>query len=135
MRRSGGSGYPETVNTLLWLLQLVLALAFAAFGLLMLTRPRETLLRTVPWVEDYPQTAVKAIGAFEVLGAIGIVVPAALGVATGIVPVAAIGLALVALGATVTHLLRSEQRAAIPPAALLAAAVLVAVGRLGPWPH
>jgi uncharacterized membrane protein len=122
------------VNGLLWILQLLLALAFVALGLLKLTRPRETLLRTLPWVEDFPQPVVKALGAVEVLGGLVLVIPAGLGFGGRLVPVAAIGLALVALGAVVTHVLRSERDRAAVPAVLLLGSVAVAAGRLGGWP-
>ncbi len=122
------------MNGLLWILQLLLALAFVTLGLLKLTRPRETLLRTLPWVEDFPQPVVKALGAVEVIGGLVLVFPAGLGVGTRLVPVAAIGLALIALGAVVTHLLRHERDRAAVPAVLLLGAVAVAAGRLGGWP-
>lgn len=122
------------MNAVLWLLQLLLGLAFLALGSLKLTRPREVLLRALPWVEDLPQGAVRAIGALEVLGALGVVLPAAVRAAPVLVPVAATGLALLALGAVATHLQRSERDRAVLPGVLLVVAVVVAAGRYGPWP-
>ena len=122
------------MSAVLWLLQIVLALVFLALGLLMVTRSRERLLAVAPWVEDYPEWAVTAIGVLELLGAAGVVLPAIFGVATGLVPVAAAGLVILMVGAVVTHLLRREPQRATGPAVLLIAALLVAVGRSGPWP-
>ncbi len=122
------------MDGLLWILTLLLALAFAVLGLLKLTRPREVLLRSVPWVEDFPQPAVRAIGAAELLGALAVLLPGALGLVPVLVPVAAVGLALLALGAVVTHLLRGERDRAVLPAVLLLAAAAVAAGRLTQWP-
>ena len=51
-----------------------------------------------------------------------------------LVPVAATGLAILCLGAIVTHLLRRERDQIAAPAALFVAAVVVALGRFGPWP-
>ena len=133
------------MNAVLWLLQIVLALAFLALGLLMLTRSRERLLRVAGWVEDFPEPVVRAIGALELLGAVGlvlpmllgaagVVLPGVLGVAGVLVPVAALGLAVILVGAITTHLLRGEQDEVGLPVALLVAAALVAAGRLSAWP-
>lgn len=117
------------MNTLLWLVQLLLALTFLAFGLLHLLRPRDKLLQVTPWVEDYPQTLVKAVGALELMGALGVVLPSALGTAPGVVVASAVGLGLISLGGVVVHLLRSERDRVALPAVLLVAAVFVAWGR------
>jgi hypothetical protein len=52
------------------------------------------MIAKTPYVEDFPQPVIKAIGAAEVLGAIGLVAPALSGIVPGIVPVAATGLTL-----------------------------------------
>jgi uncharacterized membrane protein len=122
------------VNAVLWLLQIVLALAFLALGLLMLTQSRERLLRVAGWVEDFPQPVVTAIGVLELLGAVGVVLPGVLGVAGVVVPVAALGLAVLLVGAIATHLLRGEQDEVAAPVLLLVAAAAVAAGRLSAWP-
>jgi len=122
------------VNAVLWLLQIVLALVFLALGLLMLTRSRERLLRVAGWVEDFPQWVVTTIGVLELLGAVGLVLPGVLGTAGVLVPVAALGLAVLLVGAITTHLLRGEQDEVGVPVALLIAAAVVAAGRLSAWP-
>ena len=122
------------MNAVLWVLQILLALAFLAFGLLMVTRSRERLLRVAGWVEDFPESVVTAIGVLELLGAVGVLLPAVLGVAGVIVPIAALGLAVLLVGAIVTHLLRGEQDEVAAPVALLIAAAVVAAGRLSAWP-
>ena len=122
------------MNAVLWLLQIVLALAFLALGLLMVTRSRERLLRVAGWVEDFPEWVVTAIGVLELLGAVGVVLPGVLGVAGVLVPVAALGLVVLLIGAIVTHLLRGEQDEVGMPVALLIAAAVVVAGRLSAWP-
>lgn len=79
-------------------------------------------------------TCVKAIGAFEVLAAVGLVLPAVLDIAPGLVPLAALGLVLLMAGAAVTRLRRHETKlvAVDPVYAVLAG--FVAWGRLGPEP-
>ncbi len=122
------------MNAVLWLLQILLALAFIALGLLKLTRSRERLLKVAGWVEDIPEPVVRLIGAFELLGAAGLVLPLLVGGAGAVVPVAALGLAVLLVGAVVTHLLRGEQDEVAAPVVLLIAAALVAAGRLSAWP-
>jgi uncharacterized membrane protein len=122
------------VSTVLWLLQIVLALAFLPLGLLKVTRSRQRLLRVQPWVEDYPEPVVTTIGVLELLGAVGVVLPAVVGVWTVLVPVAATGLAILLVGAVVVHLTRHEANRLAAPVALLVAAAAVALGRFGPWP-
>jgi hypothetical protein len=77
--------------------------------------------------------AVKGIGALEVLGALGLILPAALDIVPVLVPVAATGLALVMLGAAVTHARRNENQMIVVNVVLLALAVFVAWGRFGPY--
>lgn len=84
------------------------------------------------WVEDFSAGAVKAIGALEALGGVGLVLPAAVGIAPVMVPVAAVGLVLLMAGAIMTHIRRHEAKAIVVNVAYLALAVFVAWGRFGP---
>lgn len=121
--------WERTVSVVAWILQIVLALAFLAAGLTKLTRPRPALVGAgMAWVEDFPDSTVKTVGALEVLGAVGLVLPAVVGVATWLVPVAAIGLALTMAGAVVVHVRRRET--VLPPLVLGVAAAVLAVTRL-----
>ncbi len=122
------------MNAVLWLLQILLALAFVALGLLMLTRSRERLLKVAGWVEDFPEPVVRTIGALELLGAAGLLLPLLVPGAGAVVPIAALGLAVLLVGAVVTHLLRREQDEVATPVVLLIGAALVAAGRLSAWP-
>jgi uncharacterized membrane protein YphA (DoxX/SURF4 family) len=66
------------METLLWILQIALALVFLAAGVPKLFLSREQLAPKMKWVEDSTDTQVKLIGAAEVLAAIGLILPAAL---------------------------------------------------------
>jgi len=122
------------MNIALWVLTSLLAVAFLASGLSKIVRQREAMIAKTPYVEDFPQGAVRLIGAVEVLGALGLVLPAIFDVATTLVPLAAIGLAAIMIGAVVVHLRRGEGLAAAAPALVLAVlSALVAWGRLGSW--
>jgi uncharacterized membrane protein len=122
------------MSAVLWLLQLVLALVFMALGLLMVTRSREQLMPVLPWVEDFPEPVVTAVGVLELLGAACLVLPGVFGAWTVLVPVAATGLGILLVGVIVEHVTRRETGRLPGPVALLVAAAAVAVGRFGPWP-
>jgi hypothetical protein len=117
------------MNVLLWIGQGLLAAAYLAGGGIKMIQPREKLAKTMGWVEDYSPGAVKAIGAVEVLGAIGVVLPWATGIATVLTPLAAAGLAIVQILAAVVHVRRKENKSLPVNAILFLLAALVAIGR------
>ena len=113
----------------LWIVQGLLAVAFLGAGATKLSQPKEKLLKNMPWVEDFSQPAVRLIGAAEVLGAIGVVLPALTGVLPWLTPLAALGLVLLMVGAAHTHLRRKEYGNVAINAVLLVLAAFVAYGR------
>jgi hypothetical protein len=84
------------------------------------------------WAADVTDGQFRTIGLLEVLGAAGLVLPAALGVAPGLTAVAALGLALTMVGAIHTHVRMGEADRLAPAVVLLVLALLVAVERFGP---
>ncbi len=121
------------MNVALWIVAGLLAVAFLASGATKLVQPKAKLVASgMPALEDFSAGAIEAIGALELLAAVGLILPAALGIAPVLVPLAAVGLVLMMVGATITHLRRHEVQAIVVPLALLAMAALVAWGRLGP---
>ncbi|MFG6198384.1 DoxX family protein [Nonomuraea sp. JJY05] len=122
------------MNVVLWIIASLLALAFLAAGLMKLSQPKEKLAASgLAWTEDFSAGAVKGIGALEALAAIGLVVPAALGIVPVLTPLAAAGLVIVMIGAAVTHARRKEYQGIIANAVLLLLAAVVAWGRFGPY--
>ena len=121
------------MNAVLWIVAGVLALAFLAAGLTKLTQPSEKLAATMGWVQDFSPRTVKAIGALEVLAAIGLILPAALDIVPVLVPLAAVGLVLLMIGAAITHARRTEAPMIAINVVLLVLAVVVAWGRFGPY--
>ena len=108
----------------------LLALAFIATGLLKLTQPKAVAYeRGLKWVEDFSQGQINLIGVVEILGAIGLILPWALNVLPILTPIAAVGLAIVMLGAAYTHLRRGENPMIIVNLVLFALALFVAWGR------
>jgi tellurite resistance protein TehA-like permease len=122
------------VNTVLWMLQVLLALAFGLAGLAKLVRSREALEPRMPWVSAFPTWAVTSIGAAEVAGSAALVLPGALGIVTVLVPVAAGCLAVLMLGAVATHLVRKEPPEAVPATVLMVLATVLAATRGTGWP-
>ena len=122
------------MNVVLWIIAGLLALAFLAAGAMKLAQPRAKLAESgMAWAGDYGDGAVKAIGALEVLGALGLILPAVFDVAPILVPIAAAGLALLMVGAVVVHLRRGESKAIGAPLVLAVLALVVAVLRFGPY--
>lgn len=123
------------MNVVVWVLQILLAVAFLASGTLKLVRPREQLAGAgMGYVEDFTDGPIKTIGALEVLAAIGLILPAVTGVAPVLVGLAAFGLALLMIGAIVVHSRRHEPQPIVVNSVLLVLAVVVAWARLGPYP-
>ncbi|MDV6271467.1 DoxX family protein [Rhodococcus globerulus] len=122
------------MNIALWIVAGLLALVFVAAGASKVVGKREKMIEKTPYVQDFPQWAVRAIGVAEVLGAIALIVPAFIGSVAVLVPIAAVALALVMVGAVVTHLRRGEGISAAAPAIVLALlALFVAWGRFGTY--
>jgi uncharacterized membrane protein len=121
------------MNVVLWIIAGLLAVAFGAAGLMKLTQPKEKLAPKMAYVEDFSAGAIKAIGAVEVLAALGLILPAVLDIAPVLVPLAALGLVITMVGAAVVHARRGEHQAIVPNVVLLVLAAVVAWGRFGPY--
>jgi uncharacterized membrane protein YphA (DoxX/SURF4 family) len=122
------------MNLALWIVAIVLAVVFAGSGLMKLLVPKDKLATSGQgWAQDVSSTNIRLIGLAEILGAIGIVLPAALHIAPILVPLAAVGLALVMVGAAVVHARRNEPLNIAVNVLLIALAIFVAWGRFGPY--
>ena len=111
------------MNISLWVLQVLLALAFLAHGLMFLFPPEaivEQMNASLPrWFQLF-------LGVAEVLAAIGLTLPGLTGVKPWLVPCAAVSIMVVLISATVYHLIRGEISSAITTLVLLAIATAVA---------
>jgi len=122
------------MNVALWIIAGLLAVGSLAGGAMKLVQPKEKLAASGwGWVEDFGGGTVKAIGALEILAAVGLILPAALDIVPILVPLAAVGLVLLMIGATITHLRRNEAKTIVVNLALLVLAGVVAWGRFGPY--
>ncbi len=117
------------MNIILWILQILLALAFGMAGFMKLTQPKEKLGAQMPWVNDFSQGNVRIIGLLEVLAALGLILPALTGILPILTPLAAVGLVFVMIGAMITHLRRKENPMMGVNLVLLLLAAFVAYGR------
>ena len=118
------------MNLALWISAGLAAALLAASGLGKLTTPHARLIERFAWVQDFPDPAVKGIGLVDLIGAIGLIVPAAVNIAPGLVPIAAAGVVVLMIAAIVVHVRRSERP--VINVALLLLAAFVAWGRFGP---
>jgi uncharacterized membrane protein YphA (DoxX/SURF4 family) len=122
------------MNTLTWVLQILLAVVFASAGLLKLVRPRAELANTLgSWVDDFPAPLLKPLGLAELLTAAGLVLPLWMGVLPMVTPVAAIGVVVIMVGAAIVHTRRSEYANLAVNLVIVALAVLVAWLRIAAY--
>ncbi|MEU2773408.1 DoxX family protein [Streptomyces sp. NPDC007162] len=110
-----------------WILAGLLALVHLYGGGLKAVRSREGLRPMMAWVDDLPMAAVRAIGAVEVLGALGLVLPPLTGIAPWLAAVAAAGFVLLQLGAIRVHVRMGDRQLALNGGLLIAAAVTCAL--------
>src|SRR5688572_33444213 len=120
---------PNTV--LLWVLQLLLALAFLAHGWLFLAPPADVAAQMNA---SLPRWFQLFLGVAEIAAAVGLVLPGATGVLPWLVGWAAGGIMIVMVSATAYHLVRGEITSAAITLLLLVMATYVAYRR-GAWPR
>lgn len=123
------TGGTRSLRFVLWITQLLLALMFGMSGWMKSTYPIETLNMYAPWTTDVPLALVRFIGYAELLGALGVVLPAATRVKPGLTALAAALLTLTMVFAFGFHLARGEAHAVTMPLLLGLLAAFVAWGR------
>ncbi|MEV0328771.1 DoxX family protein [Micromonospora echinospora] len=122
------------MNVALWAIAGLLAAVFLVIGGIKLARPKEQLLANgMEALAPLPPGLIKFIGAAEVLAAFGLILPGLLDIAPVLVPLAAVGLLVIMVGAVVTHALRREVGPVLRNVVLVALLVLVVWGRFGPY--
>jgi uncharacterized membrane protein len=118
------------MDTALWILQVLLALAFVAAGLNHATQ-RDKASGRMAWMLAVPKPLMTTIGVLELAGAAGLVLPPATGIALWLTPLAAGLLTMVLLFAAVFHLRRDGEGVnAAMNLVLGALTAFVAYGRL-----
>lgn len=114
----------------LWTLQIVLALMFLGAGIMKSTQPIDVLAQNMPWVGYSPAALVRFVGISELLGAVGLVVPAATRLLPWLTPLAAAGFVTIMALAIPMHAVHGELGGIPVNLVLGALAAFVAVGRV-----
>ncbi len=122
------------MNVALWIVAGLLAAVFLLAGTNKLLIPQEKLAKAPGggWVNDFSPGFVKSLGALEILGAVGLILPAALNIAPVLVPLATVGLAAIMVGAANVTARRHEPKHVLVDLVYLALIIFVAWGRFGP---
>ena len=114
-------------GAVLWVIQGLLAALFLFAGGFKLALPLAALAKVSP----LPAVFLKFIGACEVTGALGLILPGLLRIRTGLTPLAAAGLVIIMTGATVVTLATQSVAPAVLPFVVGILAAAVALGRGG----
>ena len=123
------------MNVVLWVIAVLLGVAFIGAGAMKALRPKDQLAASgMGWTDDYSAGAVKAIGVLEILAGIGLILPAAVDILPVLVPLAALGLAIIMAGAAVVHARRKEYPVIGANVLIFLLAAVVVWGRFGPYP-
>jgi uncharacterized membrane protein YphA (DoxX/SURF4 family) len=118
------------MNILLWIIQVLLALLFLFAGGTKLVLPVEVLnAMGSPNQVHLPGLLLKLVGLFEVLGALGLILPGLFRTKTGLTPLAAAGLVIIMIGAVVLTIIGDGIAMAIFPLVVLFLVAFVAYGR------
>jgi len=116
------------MNSVVWIIQIVLALLFLVIGGLKVVLPLPALQRIVHLAKRFP-TPMRLIGMSELLGVIGLLAPGLTGIEPWLTVAAALGLTIILIGALVVHLRTREFSRLGLPGLMLGFALFVAVGR------
>jgi hypothetical protein len=115
----------KKISLLLWTAQVLLAALFIFAGWAKLTLPAEAMRGPVP----LPVGFLRFIGAMEILGAFGLLLPGLLRIRRELTPLAGIGLLIIVTSATVITLIGGQVGPAVLPFAAGVIAALVVYGR------
>lgn len=110
-----------------WVLSGLLALVNLMAGGMKILKPHGGA-RPMPTLDDFTDAQVRWIGVAEVLGAVGLILPALTGVAAFLTPVAGLGIAVIQSLAIVAH--RKHGEAFVPNVVMLVVALAIVVFRL-----
>jgi putative oxidoreductase len=117
-------------NVGLWVAQIVLAAVYAMAGSMKLSQPIDALVAAgMAYAGDFPELLTRFIGASELLGALGIILPAATRILPRLTPLAALGFSVIQVLAMILHASRGEFGILPMNAILLALSLFVFWGR------
>ncbi len=119
------------MNVFLWIVAGLTAAAFVMAGAMKIVQGKKVEEKGMAWARHYSDRGIRGIGAAEVAGALGLILPAVTGIATWLVAAAAVGLVIVMAGAVRRHVVDGEGLKGSMPALVLGVlALIVALGRI-----
>lgn len=113
-----------------WIVSGVLALLYLFAGVQKSFLPEDRIMKNFPYTETTGLRVTRVVGVLEILGAIGLILPALTGILPILSALAAIGLALIQVGAIIVHVRRNEFASLPMNVVLLLLAAFIAVVRL-----
>lgn len=116
------------MTTALWVVQGLFAVLFLPAGIVKAFLPLPTVKKGFPWANHVPPGLTRFIGGAELLGALGLILPALTGILPWLTIAAAIGFVLVMLCAAVFHASRREYSAISVNVVLMGLSLFVAIG-------
>ncbi len=116
------------MNIALWASQIILAIIFLMAGSMKTFQPLDKLAQTMDWVKSSPPLT-RFIGIVEILGVLGLILPAATRILPWLTPIAAIGLAIIMVLAIGFHVIRKEYKTLPVLVVILLLSIFVAYGR------
>ena len=122
------------MNIALWVVQILLALAFLAAGAMKASQPIEKLKQNMQWVGHTTPAIVRTVGILEVLGALGLILPAVTHILPWLTAAAAVGLVLTMIGAAIVHIALKDYKGVSAPIILLILALFIVYGRFAVVP-
>ncbi len=126
-QQTGSATRTRVLSIVLWIVQVLVALTFLFAGSSKLMMPLEALLAQMQL--PLPGLFVRFLGVAEVAGALGLLLPGLLRIQRKLTPLAACGLLLIMLGATVVTLLGGGGAEALLPVVIGLLCVAVVIGR------
>jgi uncharacterized membrane protein YphA (DoxX/SURF4 family) len=117
------------MNITLWIIQILLAAVFLTTGSIKLVIPKKKLEKVFDWIDDFSRNKIKTIAAFEVVGALGLLLPGVYSIYSVIMPLSAIGLSVIMVLAALTHYNRGENAEMIVNIIIATLLAFVIIGR------
>ncbi|GAB3403234.1 hypothetical protein GCM10027515_13890 [Schumannella luteola] len=117
------------MSIFVWVISGLLCLAYLAAGGFKTFGPDARIYAAFPWAKQVGMASTRIIGALELLGALGLILPVLLGMAQILTPIAALGLVAVQIAAMTFHIQRREFQALPVNVVMLLLAAVIAVLR------
>ena len=115
------------MNVVLWIVQVLLAALFIFAGAMKFIMPMEEMLKQMPVAMS--GWFLRFIGVAELAGGLGMIVPGLLRIKPWLTPLAACGLVIIMIGATVITMMSGDIKSALMPLVVGLLAAFVAYGR------